>query len=75
MDDLDLLLPTAALADAAVRLGIPIGTAPVSLIPLLPGTAFAGPGSANESALRTGHEQLCLRAGGHGFLDDLATHL
>ena len=43
MDDLDLLLPTAALADAAVRLGIPIGTAPVSLIPLLPGTAFAGP--------------------------------
>ena len=43
MDDLDLLRPTAALADAAVRLGIPIGTAPVSLIPLLPGTAFAGP--------------------------------
>jgi len=43
MDDLDLLLPTAALADAAVRLGIPIGTAPVSLVPLLPGTPFAGP--------------------------------
>jgi regulator of RNase E activity RraA len=43
MDDLDLLLPTAALADAAVRLGIPLGTAPVSLVPLLPGTAFAGP--------------------------------
>jgi regulator of RNase E activity RraA len=36
-------LPTAAIADAAVRLGIPVGTAPVGLVPLLPGTAFEGP--------------------------------
>ena len=34
---------TAAVADAAVRLGIPVANAPVSLIPLLPGRAFAGP--------------------------------
>jgi regulator of RNase E activity RraA len=43
MDDVELLLPTAALADAAVRLGIRIGTAPVTLVPILPGTAFSGP--------------------------------
>ncbi|MGO4301424.1 RraA family protein [Leifsonia sp. RAF41] len=34
---------TAAVADAAVRLGIAVGTAPVSLLPLLPGRPFAGP--------------------------------
>ncbi|CAM5410349.1 RraA family protein [Leifsonia shinshuensis] len=36
-------LPTAAVADAAVRLGIPVATAPVALAPLLPGRAFRGP--------------------------------
>ena len=36
-------LPTAAVADAAVRLGIPVGTAPVDLLPLLPGRPFHGP--------------------------------
>lgn len=36
-------LPTAALADAAVRLGIPVAAAPVSLVPLLPGRPFLGP--------------------------------
>jgi regulator of RNase E activity RraA len=34
---------TAAIADAAVRLGIAVGTAPVGLIALLPGRPFAGP--------------------------------
>jgi 4-hydroxy-4-methyl-2-oxoglutarate aldolase len=43
MIDLSIPRPTAALADAAVRLGIRIGTAPVTLVPLLPGSAFAGP--------------------------------
>lgn len=36
-------IPTAAIADAAVRLGIRIGAAPAGLIPLLPGTPFSGP--------------------------------
>ncbi|MGH1525135.1 RraA family protein [Leifsonia sp. L25] len=36
-------LPTAAVADAAVRLGIPVGTVPVALVPLLPGRPFRGP--------------------------------
>lgn len=36
-------LPTAAVADAAVRLGIPVATAPVALAPLLPGRRFQGP--------------------------------
>lgn len=43
MSDLLEPRPTAALADAAVRLGIPIGVAPVTLISLLPGSMFAGP--------------------------------
>ncbi|NUU06045.1 RraA family protein [Leifsonia sp. C5G2] len=34
---------TAAIADAAVRLGIAVHTAPVSLVALLPGRPFAGP--------------------------------
>ncbi|TDP98736.1 MULTISPECIES: RraA family protein [unclassified Leifsonia] len=34
---------TAAIADAAVRLGIAVGTAPVDLVALLPGRPFAGP--------------------------------
>lgn len=34
---------TAALADAAVRLGIPVSVAPVSLTALLPGHPFNGP--------------------------------
>lgn len=34
---------TAAIADAAVRLGIPVHTAPVSLTALLPGRPFSGP--------------------------------
>ncbi|WP_158866558.1 RraA family protein [Leifsonia sp. AG29] len=34
---------TAAIADAAVRLGVPVGVAPVDLLPLLPGRPFAGP--------------------------------
>lgn len=34
---------TAALADAAVRLGIPVAVAPVSLSALLPGRPFHGP--------------------------------
>jgi len=38
-----LLLPTAAVADAAVRLGIPVAAAPVALLPLLPGRPFHGP--------------------------------
>lgn len=36
-------LPTAAVADAAVRLGIPVAAAPVALLPLLPGRPFHGP--------------------------------
>ncbi|MFF1632738.1 RraA family protein [Leifsonia sp. NPDC058248] len=43
MIDLSIPRPTAPLADAAVRLGIRIGIAPVALVPLLPGRAFAGP--------------------------------
>lgn len=34
---------TAAIADAAVRLAIAVGTAPVDLVALLPGRPFAGP--------------------------------
>ncbi|GAA3748210.1 demethylmenaquinone methyltransferase [Leifsonia bigeumensis] len=36
-------LPTAAIVDAAVRLGIRVATGPASLRPLLPGRIFAGP--------------------------------
>ncbi|HEY4268334.1 MAG TPA: RraA family protein [Galbitalea sp.] len=36
-------LPTAAVADAAVRLGIPIRSAPAALVPIFPGAVFAGP--------------------------------
>ncbi|WP_210723976.1 RraA family protein [Leifsonia sp. PS1209] len=43
MDELSEPLPTAAVADAAVRLGIRVSAAPAALLPLLPGTAFAGP--------------------------------
>jgi regulator of RNase E activity RraA len=35
--------PTAAVADAAVRLGVPVAVAPPALVPVVPGTAFAGP--------------------------------
>ena len=38
--------PTAAVADAAVRLGIPVRSAPVRLVPVLPGRAFEGPAAA-----------------------------
>ncbi|WP_434318827.1 RraA family protein [Leifsonia sp. P73] len=38
-----LLLPTADVADAAVRLGIPVAAAPVALLALLPGRPFHGP--------------------------------
>lgn len=34
---------TAAVADAAVRLGLAVGTAPVDLVALLPGRPFQGP--------------------------------
>src|SRR6478752_5752045 len=34
---------TAAVADAAVRLGVAVGTAPVGLIALLPERPFSGP--------------------------------
>jgi 4-hydroxy-4-methyl-2-oxoglutarate aldolase len=34
--------PTAAVADAAVRLGVPVAVAPPSLVPVLPGGVFAG---------------------------------
>lgn len=37
------MLPTAAIADAAVRLGVHVATAPVALRPLLPGAIFSGP--------------------------------
>src|SRR5690606_20719027 len=36
-------LPTAAVADAAVRLGIRVPAAPAALRALLPATTFAGP--------------------------------
>src|SRR5689334_15266326 len=36
-------LPTAAVADASVRLGIPAAVAPVALAALLPGRPFEGP--------------------------------
>lgn len=36
-------LPTAAVADAAVRLGIAVTAAPVALLPLLAGRQFHGP--------------------------------
>jgi len=36
-------LPTAAVADAAVRLGIPVAVAPVALTPLFPARPFHGP--------------------------------
>ena len=36
-------LPTAAIADAAVRLGIRVAIGPAALRPLLPGVIFAGP--------------------------------
>src|SRR3954453_21498867 len=35
--------PTAAVADAAVRLGVPVAVAPPSLLPVLPSAPFAGP--------------------------------
>ncbi|MET7409415.1 RraA family protein [Streptomyces parvulus] len=36
-------VPTAAIADASVRLGLPVRWAPPSLRPLLPGTPSSGP--------------------------------
>lgn len=35
-------LPTAALADAALRLRLPVRLAPTGMVPLEPGTAFSG---------------------------------
>lgn len=43
MHDLNVPLPTATVADAAVRLGVRVSAAPAGLLPLLPGSAFAGP--------------------------------
>ncbi len=43
MDTTAAQLPTAAVADAAVRLGIPVAVAPVALTALLPGRPFHGP--------------------------------
>jgi 4-hydroxy-4-methyl-2-oxoglutarate aldolase len=37
------LLPTAAIADACVRLGLPLRAAPVTVVPLIPGAPFHGP--------------------------------
>lgn len=37
------LLPTAALADACLRLGLSLRLGPASLVPLLPGKPFGGP--------------------------------
>ena len=34
---------TAAIADASIRLGVPVRTAPVRLMPLTPGVTFHGP--------------------------------
>ena len=39
-------IPTAALADACVRLGLPLRLAPAGVIPLLPGRPFSGPARA-----------------------------
>jgi 4-hydroxy-4-methyl-2-oxoglutarate aldolase len=36
-------LPTAAVADAAVRLGVPLRSAPAALVPIFAGAVFAGP--------------------------------
>jgi len=36
-------VPTAAVADAAVRLGFPLRLAPVGMVPLEPGAPFSGP--------------------------------
>ena len=38
-----MILPTAALADASLRLGLALHTAPARLLPLLPDRAFSGP--------------------------------
>jgi 4-hydroxy-4-methyl-2-oxoglutarate aldolase len=35
--------PTAAVADAALRLGVPFDIGPSAIVPLLPGAVFAGP--------------------------------
>ncbi|WP_348789125.1 RraA family protein [Leifsonia sp. NPDC080035] len=43
MTDIQTPLPTAAVADAAVRLGVRVGLAPVALRALLPGRTFQGP--------------------------------
>lgn len=37
------LLPTAAIADACVRLGLALRAAPVTVVPLTPGAPFHGP--------------------------------
>ena len=39
-------LPTAAIADACVRLGVPLRLAPAEVVPLLPGRPFSGPARA-----------------------------
>ncbi len=36
-------LPTAAIADACVRLGLPLRAAPVAVVPLIPDAPFHGP--------------------------------
>lgn len=43
MSRADVPPPTAAVADAAIRLGIAVQQGPVSLRPVIPGSPFAGP--------------------------------
>lgn len=38
-----MTIPTAAIADASLRLGLPVRQGPARLLPLLPGRVFAGP--------------------------------
>lgn len=43
MTELNSALPTAAVADAAVRLGLPVGALPSALRPQVPGPIVSGP--------------------------------
>lgn len=40
------ILPSAAVADACVRLGVPLRLAPATLTPVIPGKPFSGPARA-----------------------------
>jgi len=67
-------LATAAVADASLRLGLPVRTGPVALRALIPGQSFSGParpvthlGSVDVFLEELGLKSFCKTSGGKGL--------